>query len=211
MVIDLTWLNSHVRKTTFKMEGLRGLPYLLEEKDLMIACDVKEAFYGIQIHPDDRRFFEFIAAGTRFRMKALPMGYCRSPLICTRFPGVVMAYLRRADPLETAMVKRARVQVLSYGRFRSTMPENSGTGIYRRLPLFHQERGPGEARSVFKYLSSTGRSYGGTLVTQRFPGMRGIPYVDDFIFFLGAKDRPAHEVRELLDRLGLAYKPEKCI
>ena len=62
---------------------------------------------------------------------------------------------------------------------------------------------------VFRHLSR-GRSHGGPLVTRRFPGMRGIPYVDDFIFFLGSEDRPAQEVRKLLDMLGLAYKPEKC-
>ena len=65
---------------------------------------------------------------------------------------------------------------------------------------------------VFAYLTrASGRRRTGTpLATRRYPAMRGIPYVDDFIFFLGPEDRPAEEVRALLDQLGLAYKEEKC-
>ena len=100
MVIDLTWLNTHVRKDTFRMETLRDLPFLLSRDDWMIAFDVKDAFYAIEIAESDRQYFEFTAAGTRYRMRALPMGYCRSPLICTRLLGVVMSYLRRANKVE---------------------------------------------------------------------------------------------------------------
>uniref|UniRef100_H3AXK9 ribonuclease H n=1 Tax=Latimeria chalumnae TaxID=7897 RepID=H3AXK9_LATCH len=59
-VINLRDLNEFVEFRHFKMEGLHLLQDTLQIGDWMVHLDLKDAYFMITIHPEDRRWLRFL-------------------------------------------------------------------------------------------------------------------------------------------------------
>ena len=58
-VINLKPLNEFVRKIRFKMESIDFVKHLLHPGDFMITIDLKDAYFSIPIHLQDRKYLRF--------------------------------------------------------------------------------------------------------------------------------------------------------
>ena len=66
MVIDLRRLNTYTRTLPFKTETLQYIATTALQDDQMIIVDVKDGYYALEMHPDDRHYMVFRMAGTLF-------------------------------------------------------------------------------------------------------------------------------------------------
>ena len=66
MVIDLRRLNTYTRTLPFKMETLQYVATMALQDDQMIIVDIKDGYYALEMHPDDRHYMVFRMAGTLY-------------------------------------------------------------------------------------------------------------------------------------------------
>ena len=84
MVIDLRRLNGYTRALPFKMETLQFVATTALPEDQMIIVDIKDGYYALEMHPEDRHYMVFRMAGTLYQMRGLPMGWSASAFYFTK-------------------------------------------------------------------------------------------------------------------------------
>ena len=73
-VINLKSLNKFVYTEHFKMEGIHILRDLLRAGDWMTKVDLKDAYFMVPIHKEDRAFLKFSFKERTYQFKYLPFG-----------------------------------------------------------------------------------------------------------------------------------------
>ncbi|KIH69452.1 hypothetical protein ANCDUO_00200 [Ancylostoma duodenale] len=68
---------------------------LLERDDFMVKIDMKDAYFAVPIHEQDRGFLAFQYGGDLFWFTALPFGLSSAPYVYTRIMKAAAAALRR--------------------------------------------------------------------------------------------------------------------
>ena len=84
MIIDLSELNQSVTKNHFKMDHLDVATDMLFQGAWLTSIDLKEAYYAIPLHKEDKKFISFQWNGKFFEFNCLPFGLCSAPLIFTK-------------------------------------------------------------------------------------------------------------------------------
>ena len=84
-VINLKWVNSHVKYMKFKATTMRDVKAAVEQGCYMTTIDLKDAFWNVPVHPDDRRFLAFRWRGKVYQYRSLPFGLTSSPRILSRY------------------------------------------------------------------------------------------------------------------------------
>ena len=92
-VIDLSLLNMSVQKTSFRMETLQSVLLSVRAGDWMVSLDLKDAYLQVQMHPESRKFFKFVACGKVYQFKVLCFGLSTAPQVFTRAMAPVSAFL----------------------------------------------------------------------------------------------------------------------
>ena len=59
MIIDLSELNKHINKSSFRMEDKNVIKSLIKKKDFFTSIDLKDAFHSVSLHPDSRKLATF--------------------------------------------------------------------------------------------------------------------------------------------------------
>ena len=93
-VINLKKLNEYVCTEHFKMEGIHLLKDLLRNKDWMVKVDMKDAYFIIPIHKQNREFLKFTFRDKCYRFNCLPFGLACAPWVFTKILKPVAAQLR---------------------------------------------------------------------------------------------------------------------
>ena len=93
-VIDLKKLNEYVYTEHFKMEGIHLLKDLLRKGDWMAKVDLKDAYFMIPIHGQDRDFLKFMFKDKCYRFNCLPFGLACVPWVFTKVLKPLAAQLR---------------------------------------------------------------------------------------------------------------------
>ena len=95
IILNLKLFNEkYVDKFHFKMETLRSAIQAIRKNGYMASIDISDAYYSVNIHESDRKYFRFWFNGVKYQFTALVMGYSCSPRIWTKLMKPVFAYLR---------------------------------------------------------------------------------------------------------------------
>ena len=201
LVIDLRWVNTHLRAQTMRMENLKSLRHLSQEDDWLFSLDLEDGFHCVPVHPDDRRYLTILVEGYGLmQFAALPFGLSASPFVFCKVMRTFVAALRA--PLATSPSSTAPPPPLP------SHPPPSRPASY--LP-------PHRRRSEGPQLQSPPRTLSDLIPQFRElmqSGLRVLPYVDDFLVLcrtyaeaLVARDY----VAAVLDLLGLRRNPKKGV
>ena len=84
LILDLTWLNTHVKYEHFKMHSLQTARDLMRKDCWLGSVDLKDAYYSVPVFQGHRKFLRFRWAGQLFQFKVLPNGLACAPRFFTK-------------------------------------------------------------------------------------------------------------------------------
>ena len=93
-VINLRWVNKHLRKIKFKMSTIKDVKAAITQGCYMTTMDLKDCFWGLPVHKDDQRFLSFRWKGVNYSFRVLPFGLATSPLFITKLYRNVVEHLQ---------------------------------------------------------------------------------------------------------------------
>lgn len=83
-VINLRWVNGHLREQHFKMSTMRDVKAAITANCWMASVDLSDCFWGLPVHPKDQRFLSFRWRGVNYSFQVLPFGLSLSPYFITK-------------------------------------------------------------------------------------------------------------------------------
>lgn len=114
LILNLSKLNDHIEKTTFKMETLKSALQLIRKGCYFAKIDLKDAFYSIPIHCQDRKFLKFIWQDKLFQFTCLPNGLGTASKIFTKTLKPVFSTLRKMGHTNVAYIDDSLLQSDTY-------------------------------------------------------------------------------------------------
>ena len=94
MILDLTWVNKHVVYEHFKMCSLETAKDMLRDNCWMASVDLRDAYYSVRVHEQDRKFLRFKWEGVTYQFTCMPNGLACAPRFFTKLLNPVFALLR---------------------------------------------------------------------------------------------------------------------
>ena len=94
MILNLKDFNKNIEKVHFKMETLTNAISLMKKDCFFGSIDLKDAYFSINIHNEDRKFFRFKFDEVLYEFHGLPQGYKDSPRLFTKILKPVLGLLR---------------------------------------------------------------------------------------------------------------------
>ena len=94
MILDLTWVNKHVIYEHFKMCSLETAKDMLRENCWMASVDLRDAYYSVRVHEEDRKYLRFKWNGLIYQFTCMPNGLACAPRFFTKLLNPVFAHLR---------------------------------------------------------------------------------------------------------------------
>ena len=91
-VIDLSQLNRFLASSPFKMETIQSV-LSVRPGDWMVSIDLAEAYLQIPVHPNSRKYLQFVAFGRVYQFRALCFGLALGPQVFTRVMAPVSSIL----------------------------------------------------------------------------------------------------------------------
>ena len=95
LILNLSRLNEHVDKITFKMETLKSALQMISKGCYFAKIDLKDAFYSISINDAYRMYLKFEWQGKLYQFTCLPNGLSTASRIFTKAFKPVFAALRK--------------------------------------------------------------------------------------------------------------------
>ena len=114
LILNLSKLNDHVEKITFKMETLKSALQMIRPGCFFSKVDLKEAFYSIGINRQFQKYLKFLWQGTLYVFTCLPNGLSTASRIFTKVLKPVFAALRKMGHLNVAYIDDSLLQSYSY-------------------------------------------------------------------------------------------------
>ena len=84
MIIDLSVLNEFVTKHHFKMDHLETATDMMFPGAWLTSIDLKEAYYAIPLHEEDRKYICFQWENRYYEFTCLPFGLSSAPWVFTK-------------------------------------------------------------------------------------------------------------------------------
>jgi hypothetical protein len=95
LILNLVELNEYVEYHHFKMDNLENAIKLMKPNAFQASVDIKDAYYSIPIHEDDRKYLRFQWRDKLFQYNVLPNGLSSGPRIFTKLCKPIYATLRK--------------------------------------------------------------------------------------------------------------------
>jgi hypothetical protein len=83
-VINLRWVNQHIKKIHFKMSTMKDVKQALTKDCWMASIDLTDCFWGCPLDKKDQRACAFHWKGKNYVFKVLPFGLSLSPYFITK-------------------------------------------------------------------------------------------------------------------------------
>ncbi|XP_072400418.1 uncharacterized protein [Diabrotica undecimpunctata] len=93
-VLNLKRLNSYITAPHFKLDDYRSVKSLITPGCYMVSLDLKDAYFGIPINKQHRKFLKFQYNGKMFQFNVLPFGLSVAPYLFTKILKPVTQYLK---------------------------------------------------------------------------------------------------------------------
>ena len=151
MILNLSRLNSEISYHHFKMDTLLTALTLVSKGCFMASIDLKDAYYSVPIHTDDRKYLRFIWRGHLFEFNALPNGLAPGPRWFTKLLKPVFALLRKDGHTSTSFLDDSLLVATS----KEDCMENieSTTALFRKLGfIVHPTKSVFEPTTRIQYL-----------------------------------------------------------
>jgi hypothetical protein len=194
LVIDLRWVNKHLRAQTMRMETLKSLRHLAQEGDFLFSLDLADGFHCVPVHQNDRQYLTIHVDGYGLmQFAALPFGLSASPFVFCKVMRSFVAALR------------APLAIIPSSAAHTPPPPPPPTSPPRYQPPHRRESTVPPAPQT---LSDLLHQHG--LVMRR--GLRVLPYMDDFLVLCRSHAEALEArsyVQAVLDLLGLRRNPTK--
>jgi len=203
LVVDLRWVNSHLRKLTCRFETLKRLSRMAQKGDWMVSFDLQDGYYAVAIHPEDRQYLTIQVDGfPPMQFAALPMGLSASPYVFCKLMRTFVRALR--SPL-------APHRVAAPMRMHTCTGRTPRPARARRRPRDGgSHSGPPLPRNRPRVLQDLRAGHAETMTS----GLRVLPYMDDFLLLCRSLEealRARSYADALMGLLGLARNPNKGV
>jgi hypothetical protein len=93
-VINLRWVNEHIKKIHFKMSTMRDVKQALNKDCWMASIDLTDCFWGLPLSEHDQRACAFHWRGKNYVFRCLPFGLSLSPYFITKLYRNVVEHLQ---------------------------------------------------------------------------------------------------------------------
>lgn len=110
LILNLSRLNEHVDKITFKMETLKSALHMVREGCYFAKIDLKDAFYSIGIKEKFRKYLKFEWQGELYEFTSLPNGLSTASRIFSKVMKPVFATLRKMGHSNVAYIDDSLLQ-----------------------------------------------------------------------------------------------------
>ena len=92
--LNLKKFNNFTVYKKFKMEGISTVRELIRPNDFLTKIDLKKAYHHVPIHPNTRKYLQFIWRKKRYQFTCLPFGLQSAPRVFTKVLRPVLGILR---------------------------------------------------------------------------------------------------------------------
>ena len=93
-VINLRWVNEHIKKIHFKMSTMKDVKQALTKNCWMASLDLTDCFWGLPLDEKDQRACAFQWRGKNYVFRCLPFGLSLSPYFITKLYRNVVEHLQ---------------------------------------------------------------------------------------------------------------------
>ena len=94
-ILDLSFLNLHIKKESFKMETAEIVRQHLKQGEWMSSLDITDAYHHVPVRPAYRKYLRFTYKRRVYHYCCLPMGLCTACHGFNRLIKVVKAFLAK--------------------------------------------------------------------------------------------------------------------
>ena len=94
MILNLKEFNQNVEYHHFKMETFEKALTMISQGNFLASMDIKDAYYCVPIHTDDRKYLRFLWEGQLLQLTCVPNGLSCGPRKYTKMMKPVYAFLR---------------------------------------------------------------------------------------------------------------------
>ena len=94
-ILNLRDFNEYLPHLHFKMESIKDVIHLIYPNCFVMTVDFKDAYFSVYIHPENRKWFQFLWNDQAFHFTCLPQGLTSAPRIFTKLLKPVLSHLRK--------------------------------------------------------------------------------------------------------------------
>ena len=94
LILNLKYFNTFIENIHFKMDGFNSILCSIKKGCFFYSLDIRDAFYSFRVKECFRKYLKFFWKGKYYNFTVLPMGYCDSPRLFTRFLSAPLDWLR---------------------------------------------------------------------------------------------------------------------
>ena len=92
LIINMRYVNEHLVKKEFKVEGLKDLADLAEKGDHTVSFDLTSGYYHVGLHPRIRTFTGFEWKASYYICNCLPFGLATAPWVFSKIMSELVMY-----------------------------------------------------------------------------------------------------------------------
>jgi len=84
LIVNMRYVNEHLVKRVFKLEGLSNIADMASKGDYSISYDLTSGYCDVALHLDSRRFVGFKWEGRYYQYNCLPFGLSTTPWVFSK-------------------------------------------------------------------------------------------------------------------------------
>ena len=104
LILNLKYLNLAAEYHHFRMETIQSVVQMMTKNCFMASVDLKDAYYSIPVHTDDRKYLRFKWGSSLYQFTCLPNGLSEAPRKFTKILKVPFAHLRSMGHANSAYI-----------------------------------------------------------------------------------------------------------